>query len=135
MLWKRPSLLHNRFQDTSHPVGVQMENIKMNAPDEVLAQRVGPAFSVDGMLLTREKTLQVVQDIAARVVPGMVEEDAVEMGKQVLIDSGLALTWHPTRVRFGINTIKPMKQASVPGVVLKENDIFFIDLAPRFQAW
>jgi methionyl aminopeptidase len=38
-------------------------------------------------------------------------------------------------VRFGINTIKPMKQASVPGVVLQENDIFFLDIAPRVQAW
>jgi len=135
MLWKRRSLLHNRFQDTPHSGGVKMEKLKMNASVEVLSQRVGPAFSVDGMLITREKTLQAVQDIAARVMPGMVEEDAVAMAKNILVDSGLALSWHPTRVRFGINTIKPMKQASLPGVVLQENDIFFIDIAPRFQAW
>jgi methionyl aminopeptidase len=99
------------------------------------AERVGPAFSVDGMLLARNKTRAAINEIASRVKPGMVEEDAVEMAKRVLLDSGLALSWHPTRVRFGINTIKPMKQASVPGVILQDNDIFFLDIAPRVDAW
>jgi len=107
----------------------------MSSLANVNAEGVGPAFSVDGMLLARQKTRQVIKDIAARVVPGMVEEDAVAMGKQVLIDSGLELSWHPTRVRFGSNTTKAMKQSSEPGIVLKENDIFFIDLAPRVEAW
>lgn len=99
------------------------------------AERVGAAFSVDGMLLARQKTREAIRDIAARVRPGMVEEDAVEMAKQVMFDSGLTLSWHPTRVRFGSNTMKPMKAASVAGVVLKENDIFFLDIAPRVEAW
>lgn len=99
------------------------------------AERVGPAFAVDGMLAARNKTRQAIRDIAARVKPGMVEEDAVAVAKQVLIDAGLTLSWHPTRVRFGRNTIKPMRQASEPGVVLQENDIFFIDIAPRHDAW
>jgi methionyl aminopeptidase len=99
------------------------------------AERVGPAFSVDGMLLARNKTRAAINEIASRVKPGMVEEDAVEMAKRVLLDSGLALSWHPTRVRFGINTIKPMKQASVPGIILQDNDIFFLDIAPRVDAW
>jgi methionyl aminopeptidase len=99
------------------------------------AERVGPAFSVDGMLLARSKTRQAIQDISARIRPGMMEEDAVTMAKEVLTDSGLALSWHPTRVRFGSNTMKPMKQASAAGVILKENDIFFIDIAPRLDDW
>ena len=99
------------------------------------AERVGPAFSVDGMLLARDKTRAAINEIASRMMPGMVEEDAVEMAKHVLLESRLALSWHPTRVRFGINTIKPMKQASVPGVILQDNDIFFIDIAPRVDAW
>ncbi|HTR06047.1 MAG TPA: M24 family metallopeptidase [Paraburkholderia sp.] len=99
------------------------------------AERVGPAFSVDGMLLARNKTREAISNIASRVRPGMVEEEAVEMAKRVLLESDLALSWHPTRVRFGSNTIKPMKQASEPGVILKDNDIFFIDIAPRVGAW
>ncbi|MNR80589.1 Metallopeptidase family M24 [compost metagenome] len=99
------------------------------------AERVGPAFSVDGMLQARAKTREAIRAIAALIRPGMVEEGAVDMAKRTLIASGLDLTWHPTRIRFGSNTMKAMKQASEPGVVLQENDIFFIDMAPRFEAW
>jgi methionyl aminopeptidase len=111
-----------------------MESSKMS---DILAsaERVGSAFSVDGMLLARQRTREAIRQISANVKPGMVEEDAVEMAKRVLVDAGNALSWHPTRVRFGSNTLKPMKQASVPGVVLQENDIFFLDIAPRVDAW
>ena len=107
----------------------------MNTAVAIKAERVGPAFSGDGMLLARQKTRDAIRAIAARVRPGMVEEDAVAMAKGVLVGMGLELSWHPTRVRFGVNTIKPMKQPSAPGVILQENDIFFLDIAPRVQAW
>ena len=99
------------------------------------AERVGQAFSEDGMIAARQFTRAAIQQIAAAVRPGMVEEDAVEHAKGVLANLGLHRTWHPVRVRFGINTLKAMKQPSVPGVVLKENDIFFVDIAPRYEAW
>lgn len=107
----------------------------MSAVPASLAERVGPAFTIDGMLLARNKTREAIARIAARVTPGMAEEDAVEMAKRVMLDGGLVLSWHPTRVRFGRNTIKPMKLASEPGVILQQNDIFFIDIAPRVDAW
>lgn len=99
------------------------------------AERVGPAYTADGMLAARNKTRQAIAEIAAHMRPGMVEEDAVAIAKHILVASGMELSWHPTRVRFGRNTLKGMKQASEPGVVLQENDIFFIDIAPRHQAW
>lgn len=99
------------------------------------AEQVGPAFSVEGMLQARAQTRKAIRTIASLIKPCMLEEDAVDMAKRTLIASGLNLTWHPTRVRFGSNTTKAMKQASEPGVVLQENDIFFIDMAPRFEAW
>ena len=99
------------------------------------AERIGPAFSVEGMLRARAETRKAIAAIAAHIRPGMVEEEAVEMAKDIIRAQGHALTWHPTRVRFGSNTIKPMKVASVPGVVLGANDIFFIDIAPRVDEW
>ena len=99
------------------------------------AERVGNAFSEDGMLAARRFTKAAIQQIADSLRPGMVEEDAVEHAKRLLADLGLHATWHPVRVRFGANTVKAMKQPSVPGVVLKENDIFFVDIAPRYKAW
>lgn len=102
---------------------------------EYLAERVGPAFSVDGMVRARAATRQAIAAIAAAIRPGMVEEDAVHAAKEIIRAQGHALSWHPTRVRFGVNTIKPMKLASVPGVVLGADDIFFIDIAPRVDDW
>lgn len=99
------------------------------------SERVGPSFSAAGMLHARRRTRQAIRDIASRVIPGMLEEDAVAMAKQVQIDAGMALSWHPTRVRFGRNTIKPMKLASEPGLALQADDIFFIDIAPRVDDW
>ena len=107
----------------------------MTMPPPLARERVGPAFSVDGMLAARNKTRQAIADVAARIRPGMVEEDAVQLARQTLIDAGMALSWHPTRVRFGANTMKAMRQASEPGVVLGEHDIFFLDIAPRLDAW
>lgn len=103
----------------------------MNNP----AERVGPVFSVNGMEEARAETRKAIASIAARIRPGMLEEDAVELAKDVIRSQGHALTWHPTRVRFGKNTIKPMKKESEPGVVLGENDIFFLDIAPRVEHW
>ncbi|AYD66093.1 M24 family metallopeptidase [Achromobacter sp. B7] len=107
----------------------------MTMPLSPASECVGPAFSVDGMLRARNNTRQAIADIAARIQPGMVEEDAVKLAKQTLIDAGMALSWHPTRVRFGANTLKSMRQPSVPGAVLGEHDIFFLDIAPRLDAW
>jgi methionyl aminopeptidase len=87
------------------------------------------------MLAARHLTRLAIREIARAVKPGMVEEDAVELAREVLRKMDLAPTWHPVRVRFGPNTTKAMKQASVPGVVLQEQDIFFIDIAPRHAAW
>jgi methionyl aminopeptidase len=95
------------------------------------AERVGPAFTVEGMEHARAETRRAIATIAAHIRPGMVEEDAVEMARELIRQQGHSLSWHPTRVRFGPNTMKPMKKASAPGVVLGENDIFFIDIAPR----
>lgn len=95
-----------------------------------IAEKVSERFSEDELLRVRAKTREVIQNIAARVKPGMVEEDAVEIAKEVMREAGMQKGWHPTRVRFGRNTIVPMKQPSYPGVVLGENDIFFIDIGP-----
>jgi Xaa-Pro aminopeptidase len=99
------------------------------------AESTGPLFTEDGMLAARRKTREAIESIAAKVRPGMVEEDAVAMARSTLVDAGLSLSWHPTRVRFGRNTTKAMKVASEPGVVLGESDIFFLDIAPRYADW
>ena len=40
--------------------------------------------------------------------------------------------WHRIIVRCGLNTTKDFMERSEPGVVLQENDIFFIDIGPVY---
>lgn len=98
-------------------------------------EAVGAKFDEQRMLFVRERTRSAIHEIAARVKPGMVEEDAVEMAKDLLADLGMLKGWHDVYVRFGPNTLKTFGAESDPGVVLGENDIFFIDIGPVWKDW
>jgi Xaa-Pro aminopeptidase len=111
-----------------------MENQMSSTPIDI-AEAVSAKFSEEELTRVRNQTRAVVASIAARVKPGMVEEDAVEMAREVMREAGMQKGWHPTRVRFGRNTIVPMKRPSEPGVILQENDIFFVDIGPLAGDW
>ncbi len=96
---------------------------------------VGAAFTVEKMLFVRDRTRKAIHEIAARVKPGMVEEDAVEMAKDLLAGLDMIKGWHDVYVRFGSNTLKTFGAPSDPGVILGENDLFFIDIGPVWQDW
>jgi Xaa-Pro aminopeptidase len=93
-------------------------------------EAVGPAFLKDKMLEMRAKTRNTIHAIASRCKAGMVEEDAVAMAKDLLAEGDMVRGWHDVYVRFGTNTLKTFGAPSDPGIVLKENDIFLIDIGP-----
>jgi len=98
-------------------------------------EAVGPAFTKEQMLSMRAKTRATINAIAAAVKPGMVEEDAVEMAKDMLAAQDMVRGWHDVYVRFGANTLKTFGADSDPGIVLKDDDIFFIDIGPVWEEW
>jgi Xaa-Pro aminopeptidase len=98
-------------------------------------EQVGEAFSTDQMFKVRGLTRGAINEIAARVKPGMIEEDAVEMAQDILAESGMVQGWHDVYVRFGTNTTKTFGEASDPGIVLADDDIFLIDVGPVFEKW
>ncbi|HVA13640.1 MAG TPA: M24 family metallopeptidase [Stellaceae bacterium] len=104
-------------------------------PTQADLEKTGAAFSRDRMLQMRDKTRAMIHAIAARVAPGMVEEDAVAMAKDMLATQGMLRGWHDVYVRFGPNTMKTFGAASDPGIVLGPDDIFFLDIGPVFQQW
>lgn len=63
----------------------------------------------------------------------MDEPAARDLAKQRLKAAGMQRIWHPSIVRFGANTLKTFRQRSEPGTVLREADLFFIDLGPVFD--
>jgi hypothetical protein len=98
-------------------------------------EKVGNAFARDQMLAIRDKTRAAIHFIAGKVTPGMVEEDAVAMAKDHLASLGMLRGWHDVYVRFGANTTKTFGAPSDPGVILGEDDIFFLDIGPVYQQW
>lgn len=93
-------------------------------------EAVGPAFVQAKMLEMRAKTRAAIHAIAASVKPGQVEEDAVQTARDILAAGDMVRGWHDVYVRFGANTLKTFGAPSDPGVVLGENDVFFIDIGP-----
>lgn len=98
-------------------------------------EAVGHSYDAEKMMLVRQMTRDSIHQIARAVRPGMVEEDAVEMAKDLLAAKGMLRGWHDVYVRFGTNTTKTFGAASDPGVVLGEDDIFLIDIGPTWKDW
>jgi methionyl aminopeptidase len=102
---------------------------------QLAQEAVGSHYDSAMMIEARRRTFEAVEAIAARVAPGMIEEAAVEMAQGVLKDLGLLRGWHRVYIRFGPNTLKNYDEPSEPGVVLGEQDIFFVDIGPVWDKW
>jgi Xaa-Pro aminopeptidase len=87
------------------------------------------------MLLTRDRTLEAIRRIAAGIRVGMSEEEGTEWARTVLREAQMLRGWHGIKIRFGSNTLKTFNEPSAPGLVLQENDIYFIDIGPVWQKW
>src|ERR1700749_62878 len=98
-------------------------------------EKTGAAFTTEKMLAVRDVTRAAIHEIASRCKPGMVEEDAVEMAKEILASHGMVQGWHDVYVRFGTNTTKTFGAPSERGVVLGDDDLFLIDIGPVFEKW
>ena len=100
-------------------------------------ERVGPDYEKAKMLEARRHTWHAIDKIAAAIRPGMRESEGVELAKTVLRDLGLLRGWHAVYLRFGKNTLLTYwdKDADAPDVVLRDNDIFYIDIGPVWEKW
>lgn len=96
-------------------------------------EATGAAFSVERLLDMRVRTRKAVNAIAERIQPGMVEEDAAAMARELLGTMGMRKGWHRVIIRFGPNTTKDFMAPSEPGIRLGTEDIYFIDIGPNYE--
>jgi methionyl aminopeptidase len=96
-------------------------------------EATGERFSLQELLYVRARTRRAVHMIADRIKVGMAEEEAKEIARSILTSLGMRRGWHHIIVRCGPNTTKDFMERSEPGVVLEEDDIFFIDIGPIFR--
>jgi Xaa-Pro aminopeptidase len=97
-------------------------------------QAVGSNYTLDQMLIARDRTWQVIDRVSQLIEPGMRESEAVAQCKTVMEQLGMERIWHPIIVRFGENTLKTFNQRSNDDPHLQPNDIFFIDLGVVWNA-
>jgi Xaa-Pro aminopeptidase len=98
-------------------------------------EAVGPNFDVARLMDVRARTWRVIHDIASGIAPGMTEADGLDPARRILAEAGMQRGWHGVYVRFGANTLANYGHPSDPGLVLGDNDIFFIDIGPVWEKW
>lgn len=84
--------------------------------------------SMTGM--ARELTWKAVRDIKELIRPGMTEKEAIKLANHYFADHGVRKFWHRTHIRFGSSTILGFDDPYLDDVVLKSDDIFYIDVGP-----
>ncbi len=98
----------------------------------MISENCGATFNLELYLKARSKTIQIVQATALKILPGMTEAQAIKLLNQNLELAGVEKFWHPTKFRINSNTTKSFRDISDIEVVLKNEDLFFIDIGPVF---
>ena len=98
-------------------------------------EKVGPRYSLDGMLAARDKTVRALAAIASQLKVGMTTGAALEMASQQLQAMGASHTWHPTYIRFGDDTVRPSREGIDPLRTLRPSDIVVVDLGPVWDGY
>jgi methionyl aminopeptidase len=96
-------------------------------------EATGENFSLNSLLDVRGRTRRAVHMIADQVQPGMSEVEAKAVARDILKSMEMRRGWHHIIVRCGPNTTKDFMEKSEPGVVLGEDDIFFVDIGPIYR--
>jgi methionyl aminopeptidase len=104
----------------------------MTITDATTFEATGTAFNLEEFMAVRARTRKAVHMIAEQITPGMSEDKAKEIARATLSELGMRRGWHHIIVRCGPNTTKDFMQRSEPGVVLQEEDLFFIDIGPVY---
>jgi methionyl aminopeptidase len=104
----------------------------MTVTDVTTIEATGSGFDLDAFMAVRARTRKAVHMIADQITSGLSEEQAKEIARLTLTSLEMRRGWHHIIVRCGSNTTKDFMERSEPGVVLQDNDIFFIDIGPVY---
>lgn len=92
-------------------------------------QDFGEKFDLSTLFRAREVARDITYELATLIKPGMIEEDAHRIYKELCQRHKVERQWHPPKLRFGPNTVKNFRDVS-DSHKLQEEDIFFIDIGP-----
>jgi len=98
-------------------------------------EKVGPRYSLDGMLAARDQSIRALAAIASRLQVGMTTGEALDMAAEQLQAMGASHTWHPTYIRFGDDTVRPPREGIDRQRRLRATDIVVVDLGPVWDGY
>lgn len=98
-------------------------------------EQVGPAFTLDGILRARARSMRAVHEIAALIHPGMTTRQAITAADAHLRHMGSSHNWHPTYVRFGPDSQSPAVHPTDFQRRLGEKDLFVLDIGPVWDGY
>jgi NAD(P)H-flavin reductase/ferredoxin len=98
-------------------------------------EKVGPRYSLDGMLAARDKSIRALAAIVSQLRVGMTTGEALEMAARQLQAMGASHTWHPTYIRFGADTVRPPREGIDRQRRLRATDIAVVDLGPVWDGY
>lgn len=92
-------------------------------------------FSIDAALEARKRAWDVLDKIAGAIQPGMTEGKALALARSIIDEVGFEKHWHKPMVRFGTDTVRGYSEDFTESLVLKSDDIFFVDIGPVWQGY
>jgi Xaa-Pro aminopeptidase len=96
-------------------------------------ESVGEGFRNDLLREARDRTLEVIERVAAQIRPGTTEGEAKALLMAIQSELGALKSWHPPQIRFGENSVLAFGQRGIENNALRANDIFFLDIGPIFE--
>ncbi len=98
-------------------------------------QGVGVHYNQTDFNRAQQKGWEVLNALRRTILPGMNEKEGREVYANLLKDFDVEKNWHTPKLRFGPNSIKSFSEVSDEDYRLKENDIFFLDVAPIINGY
>jgi len=125
---------HRFVAEAFVPSGLSLPGAMLKPLDPV-REKVGPRYSLDGMLAAREQSVRALASIASQLRVGMTTTEAIDMANRQLQAMGASHTWHPTYIRFGEDTVRTPRQGIDPLRRLRATDIAVVDLGPVWDGY
>jgi CDP-4-dehydro-6-deoxyglucose reductase len=125
----------HRFVAEAFVASGALAPVALLAALDPILEKVGPRYSLDGMLAAREQSVRALAAIASQLKVGMTTAQALEMANEQLQAMGASHTWHPTYIRFGDDTVRTPRQGIDPERRLRATDIAVVDLGPVWDGY
>jgi len=90
-------------------------------------------FLREGLLHAQRKSWEALEQIRENLKVGISEKEAIELATGIIKDLGSPRAWHRPNIRFGENTLKTFTERPDPQRLLREDDIYFVDIGPVWK--